>query len=575
MKDFKSNEIARRDVFALAGAAAFAASPAAATSMPALPPLPPSQHNAVQGKGVPEITAVIETTAGRVQGLVNDGVHTFKGIRYGAPPIGPLRFMPPKRPETWTTVLDCSEYGAPAMQMASGATASPVTDFGMQMSQVFTTPSELKIQNEDCLFLNVWTPATDAGKRPVMFWIHGGGFAYGSGGQPIYCGEDLARDHDVVVVSVNHRLNIFGYLYLGEAFGEAYKSSATVGMQDLVLALEWVRDNIASFGGDPSSVTIMGQSGGGAKVSLLLAMESAKGLFHKASIQSGAALMTGRKENAEKATAGLLAELGIKQGDIRALQAVPAQTLIAAAEAAQSKASTGPRLPGMPRGGGGFGFGPIVDGVAITRDPFTPDAPKVSANVPILVGSVKDEMTLFTTTEPWFGTMTEDQLKQFAGALGPKGPMLIEAWRKIRPDYSPTYLFTAAISSNFAFASSIKLAERKAAQHRAPVYMWYFAWETPVENGLFKSPHTIEIPFMLDSYRRVRTYVGPDPDAAQMAKQLSAAWVAFARNGNPDCKDIPHWPAYDAKRRATMVFDLKSTVVDDPNSEVRKIVEST
>jgi para-nitrobenzyl esterase len=569
--------IARRDVLAIvagAAAATAATTPARSAAPPSLPPLPPRQHNAISGSGVPEVTQVVDTTSGRVQGLVHDAVQTFKGIRYGAPPVGALRWMPPNRPEPATAVLDCSEYGAPAMQMASGTTASPVTDFGMQMSQVFTTPSELKIQNEDCLFLNVWTPATDNGKRPVMFWIHGGGFAYGSGGQPIYCGEDLARDHNVVVVSVNHRLNIFGYLYLG-AFGKPYESSGTVGMQDLVLALEWVRDNIANFGGDGGNVTIMGQSGGGAKVSILLSMESARGLFHKASIQSGAALAIGRKETAATATAGLLAELAIKAGDIKALRALPAQTLIAAANAAQAKNSSGPRMPGMPRGGGGFGFGPIVDGVAITRDPFTPDSPAVSNNVPILVGSVKDEITIFTAAEPWFGTMTQDQLKMFVGALGPKGPALVEAWRKIRPDYSPTYLFIAAVSSNFAFGSSITLAERKAAAHGAPVYMWYFTWETPVENGQFKSPHTIEIPFMLDSYRRVRAYVGPDPAAAQMAKQLSAAWVAFARTGNPDCKEIPHWPAYDASLRATMVFNLKSAVVNDPNGEVRTIVQGT
>jgi para-nitrobenzyl esterase len=575
-KSSRGRALARRDVFSIAAGAAAAAatsSAAGAAGLPALPPLPPRQHNAITGKGVPAVTSVVDTTSGRVQGLVNEGVQTFKGIRYGAPPVGPLRWMPPRPPEPASAVLDCSEYGAPAMQMASGTTASPVTDFGMQMSRVFTTPSELKIQNEDCLFLNVWTPATDNSKRPVMFWIHGGGFAYGSGGQPIYCGEDLARDHNVVVVSVNHRLNIFGYLFLGGSFGKGYESSGTVGMQDLVLALQWVRDNIANFGGDPSSVTIMGQSGGGAKVSVLLSMESARGLFHKASIQSGAALAIGRKESAEKATAGLLAELGIKPGDIRALQSLPAQALIAAASAAQAKSSTGPRMPGMPRGGGGFGFGPIVDGIAITRDPFTPDSPAVSSNVPILVGSVKDEITIFTAAEPWFGTMTEEQLKAFSGAMGPKGPALVEAWRKIRPDYSPTYLFIAAVSSNFAFGSSITLAERKSAAHGAPVYMWYFTWETPVENGQFKSPHTIEIPFMLDSYRRVRAYVGPDPAAAQMAKQLSSAWVAFARTGSPDCKEIPHWPSYDAATRATMVFNLKSEVVNDPNAEVRKIVQ--
>lgn len=567
----RKNGIGRRDVFGLAaGAAAVLA--ATGTGIAAETPLPPTRGRIESGPGVPNVSKVVSTSSGRVQGLINDRVHTFKGIRYGAPPVGPLRWMPPQKPTPSPVILDCSDFGAPAMQMAVGATAAPATDFGMQMSRVFTTPSELKIQNEDCLFLNVWTPGTDAKARPVMFWIHGGGFAYGSGGQPIYGGEDLARDHDVVVVNVNHRLNIFGYLYLGDAFGDAYKSSGTVGMQDLVLALQWVKDNIAGFGGDPNNVTIMGQSGGGAKVSLLLAMDSAKGLFHKASIQSGPGLATGRKEGAAKAAQGLLTELGIKPGDIAALQAVPAQKLIEAAFAAQAKASTGPRFPGMG-GGGGFGFGPILDGVAITRDPFTPDGPPVSADIPILLGYTKDEVTIFTSSSPWFGNLTEDQLKQFTAAI-PKGPALVDVWRKIRPDYSPTYLFNAVISSLFAMGNSITLGERKAAQHAAPVYMWFMTWETPVAGGLFKSPHTMEIPFMMDSYRRVRAFVGPDPGASNMARQISGAWVAFARTGKPDCKEIPHWPAYDAATRATMVFNTKSKVVNDPNAEVRKILQS-
>ncbi len=521
---------------------------------------------------LPQITRIIDTTSGPVRGLVNDGVHTFKGIRYGAPPVGPLRWMPPQRPTPSKVILDCSDYGAPAMQMASGATAAPTGDYGMLMARVFTTPSELKIQNEDCLFLNVWTPATDNVKRPVMFWIHGGIFAYGSGGQPVYCMEDLARDHGVVAVNVNHRLNVFGYLHLGDLMGDAYKSSGTVGMQDLVLALQWVRDNIANFGGDPDNVTIMGQSGGGAKVSILMSMDSAKGLFHKASIQSGPGLIVGRREPATAAAKALLAELGIQSGDIKSLQGMPAQTIIAAAFAADAKNNAGPRVPGMRRPGG-IGYIPIIDGVAITRDPFTPDAPAVSRDVPVLVGYVKDEVTIFAAGEPWFGKMTEADLEQRIAMLGPMGKPLVEAWRKIRPDYSPTYLFTAAMSSMFAMGGSIALAERKAAQAGAPVYMWYLTWETPVAGGLFKTPHTMEIPFMLDSYRRVRAFAGPDPGAARMQQQIGEAWVAFARTGKPDCPEIPHWPPYDAGKRSTMVFNLESQVVNDPNSEVRKILQ--
>ena len=429
----------RRALFGLAaGAAAIAgeglAAPAAGT--------PASPRYVERGPGTPVVTPVIETTNGRVQGLISNAILAFKGIRYGAAPVGELRWAPPQRPDRWDTIEDCSSYGAPAIQEAGGITAAPTTDFGMQMGQVFSTPSELKIQNEDCLFLNVWTPGVDARKRPVMVWIHGGGFAYGSGGQPIYSCEGLARFGDVVSVSLNHRLNVFGYLHLGDAFGPAYASSGTVGMQDLVLALEWVRDNIARFGGDPGNVTIMGQSGGGAKVSTLLAMPSAKGLFHKASIQSGPALMVGTKEQAAAATTRLLAELGVSAGDLKALQAIPPQKLVAAAAKVRAAG------------------GPIIDGVAITHHPFTPGAPDESLDVPILVGWVKDEPTIFTAGEPWFGTMTEADLAERIKPMGEDGQKLLAALRKAYPTYTPTYLWSQ-FGAMRAMVGSQLLAERK------------------------------------------------------------------------------------------------------------------
>lgn len=567
----------RRAVLALAAAAALPAVSEAATATVAKKPAARKAATANPlryveiGPGVPEVTAVIETRHGRVQGLVHDGVHSFLGIRYAAPPVGPLRFLPPRAPTPWTTIADCSSYGAPAMQIAGGTIAAPASDFGMQMSQVFTTPSELKIENEDCLYLNVWTPGTDHQRRPVMIWIHGGGFAFGSSGQPIYNCEGLARHGDVVAVSMNHRLNAFGYLYLGELMGEAYASSGNAGMLDLVAVLEWVRDNIAAFGGDPNNVTIMGQSGGGAKVSCLMAMPAAKGLFHKASIQSGPGLKVGRKASATDAARNILSQLGVAPGDIKALQAVPAQAIIAAVDAVDAKMGGG--MAGMgPRG---VPLAPIIDEVVLSRDPFDPDAPPISADVPLLIGYVKDELTIFTASEPWFGHMTEADLARMTAPFGAKGKALIDAWRKIRPDYSPTYLFIAAVSSNFAMAGSVRLAERKAAQAAhggAPVYMWYLTWETPVDHGVFKTPHTMEIPFMLYSFDRVRTFVGPGPQPRHMADQLCGAWVAFARTSRPDGPLTPHWPPYDPARRATMVFNLTSRVVDDPNAEVRRIV---
>jgi para-nitrobenzyl esterase len=570
----KMPAVARRDLLVLAAGAAAATTAPDAFAANALSPQEQRSRALQTTPGSPVPTMVVDTTSGRVQGLVSDGVQCFKGVRYGAPPVGPLRWMPPQKPEKATVILDCSDFGAPAIQMAGGATAAHATDFGLQMNRAFTTPSDIKIQSEDCLFLNVWTRGADAKKRPVMFWIHGGGFAYGSGGQPIYDMEGLAREYDVCCVSINHRLNVFGYLHLGDAMGPAYASSATVGMQDIVLALEWVRDNIANFGGDPGNVTIMGQSGGGFKVSILLAMESAKGLFHKASIQSGPGLTVGRKDQAAKTTQALLDELGVKAGDTKALQALPYQRIIAAANAAAAKANGGPRMPGMRGGGGGFSFNPIVDDVALKRDPFTPDAPAISADVPILIGYTKDEMALFMAAEPWFGTMTEDQLKQFVGFSGPRAPGVVEAWRKLRPDYSPTYLFAATVSSMFAMGGSITLAERKFAQHAAPVFVWEMVWETPVAGGIFKSPHCMEIPFMLDSWRRVPQFVGPAKQAGHMAKQIAGCWVAFAHTGVPNGPATPPWPPYDPATRATMVFDNTSKVVNDPYADVRKVLQS-
>ena len=554
----KQSGVQRRELFGLAATAATlgVAAPALAQSGSTAP-----MGAAAQGPGIPTPTAIVPTKSGRVQGLVVDGVHSFKGVRYGAAPIGPLRWMPPEAAKPWSNVYDASDFGAPAMQLASGTTVDTTNDFSFQMHQVFTTPSELKVMNEDCLYLNVWTPGTDAKKRPVMVWIHGGGYAYGSGSQPIYQCDGLARAGDVVAVSLNHRLNVFGYLNLGDLMGERYASSGTVGMQDLVLALQWVRDNIAAFGGDPDNVMIMGQSGGGAKVSTLLSMPSAKGLFHKASIQSGPGLTVGRKTTATAQARKLLDALNVKPGDIAALQAIPAETILEAA----IKVNGG--------GMGGVGSGPILDEVVITRDPFSPDAPDVSADVPILIGWCKDEWTIFTAGEPWFGRMTEADLQTRIKPFGEPGQRLLAAYRHAYPDYSPTYLWEQMLSGRVMLGSET-LASRKAAKGGAPAYVYMMAWETPVEGGAFKTPHTMEIPFMLYSYDKVRTFVGEGPGPKHMADQIGGAWVAFARHGRPDHPGIPHWPEWRTPERPVMVFNTTSKVVDDPLPEVRQVLES-
>ena len=514
----------------------------------------------------PVPTAVVKTTGGALQGVVADGVAAFKGIPYGAPPIGERRFLPPQRAAAWQNVLVAADYGAPAMQLYDRPHTG--TPLGFQLATVFTMRSDEKIDNEDCLFLNVWTPAADAGKRPVMVWFHGGGFAYGSGAWPLYDGANLARAGDVVVVTVNHRLNVFGYLQLAERAGADYARSGNAGMLDLVLSLEWVRDNIAAFGGDASNVTIMGESGGGAKVSTLLAMPAAKRLFHKAAIQSGPGLEGVSREAAQKATAAILAELGLASADAAALRAalttLPADAILDATRKAQAKA--GPAFDALP-------LAPVVDGDVLPRDPFTPTAPELSKDVPILIGWNKDEMTLFNNTAPWFGKLGDAELAGLVrSTVGGDADALIAAYRKLHPGYTPTYLYNAMLGDRFMMLGSIQLAERKAALGGAPAYLYLLAWETPVGNGIFKSPHTLEIPFMFHNVDRALALTGESEAARQLEKQMSSAWIAFARSGSPSAEGLPAWPAYDAKRRATLVFDVQPRVENDPKGEARRLL---
>ncbi|HEY8698214.1 MAG TPA: carboxylesterase/lipase family protein [Rhizomicrobium sp.] len=510
---------------------------------------------------------IVQTSNGPVCGSTSGPIQVFKGIRYGAPPTGPLRFMPPQKPSPWTTAADATAFGAPAVQMPLGTAAQePKTDLAKSLQVVYPTLAEWKSGKEDCLFLNVWTPSVSGGKRPVMVWLHGGGFAYGSGAWPAYDGTNLAKRGDVVVVTLNHRLNAFGYLELADLAGPAFAKSGSAGMLDIVLALEWVRDNAAAFGGDPGDVTIFGESGGGAKVCNLLAMPSAQGLFHRAIVESGPALKALPRELATADAKEILAELKIAPSDVKALQSVPADAIMKAAYAVSARRGPGAEIRFL---------GPVVDGDVLPSNPFDPAAPAISANVPILIGTNKDEMTLFVAGEPWFGKLTDDQLAAQARMMaGPKSDALLAALRKTYPGYSPSYLNAQVLTSTFMLGDSIRLAERKAAQGAAPVYMYLLTWETPVGAGVFKSPHTLEIPFVFDTVESTRPLVGPGPEPQKLADQMSSAWIAFARTGNPNNPAIPAWPAYTAERRATMEFDVESKMTDDPAPDVRRALEA-
>lgn len=499
----------------------------------------------------------VTTRHGRVSGAVApNAALVFKGIPYAAPPVGDLRFAPPAAPAAWSGVRDGSAFGHTAIQNPSPSSVNPTSELGKALQQVFPARADVEAQSEDCLYLNVWTRSV-SGRKPVMVWFHGGGFAYGSGQWPMYDGANLAAQ-DVVVVTVNHRLSVFGYLDLPEVPG-----SGNAGMLDLVAALEWVRANIAAFGGDPDNVTIFGESGGGAKVSYLLAMPRATGLFHRAIIQSGPGVRAVPRERAAGLRTSLYKSLGLADGDVAGLRATPWDKVLAAARAAEAD-----------QPGAGFdrsGFSPVVDGDVLPAQPWDPAAPAAARDVPVMIGINKDEMTLFMASAPWFGRLDDAGLEKMAAAIyGPKAAQVLAALRKDFPQDSPTYLATHLTTYGRMFAGSVEIAERKAAQGGAPAFLYLLAWETPV--GPFRSPHTLEIPLVFDTVESSRVLLGPGPEPQLMARQMSAAWVAFAKTGNPNTGAIPAWPAYDAAQRATMIFDIDSRVVDDPYSATRQAV---
>jgi para-nitrobenzyl esterase len=391
-----------------------------------------------------------------------------------------------------------------------------------------------------------------------MVWLHGGGFGNGSGGAAMYDGAALARRGEVVIVTVNHRLNVFGYLNLAEFGG--HPSSGVAGMLDILAALRWVRDNISAFGGDPANVTVFGESGGGWKVSLLMAMPGAQGLFHKGIIQSGPGLRGLPPERAGELAKAVLAKLGV--ADASGLADIPAADIQAAANAA-----AGAELL--------RGFTPSIDGIELPRHPFEPDAAPLGAPIPVMVGTNKDEATLFLFGAPSFGQMTDADVSRRAEAAAPgKAGALVSAIRKRFPNYSPSHQVSAIQTLTTMWRDSVRLAERKAAQNAAPVYMYRLDWETPVARGLLRSPHALEIPLVFDNVEAARNFVGRGEAPQQMAELMAPAWLAFARSGDPSTPELPAWPAYETERRATMVFDLEPRLENDPMSEIRTLLSS-
>jgi para-nitrobenzyl esterase len=512
-----------------------------------------SLARAEEAGAVPGVT--VETGSGKLRGLSLSGVQAFKGVPYGASTAGARRFMPPAKPEPWTGVRDALALGPRAPQLLSAFHG--------------VVPPEVEVMDrnepmsEDCLRLNVWTPSVGRGhKRPVMLWLHGGGYTSGSGGFICYDGARLAAHHDVVAITVNHRLSALGYLYLAGLGLERYAETSNLGNLDIIAALEWVRDNIAAFGGDPRNVTIFGQSGGGGKVSSLMAMPAAKGLFHRAIVQSGAAVRGVPPQAASHTAEMYLARLKLKRPQLEQLQSMPFEQLMAATEA-----SAGPPLA----------FAPVVDGRSLPVNPFDPTAPALSADVPLLIGTVETEVTFFPRQilDPIDDAGLHAHVKQLPiHASDAQVDEIVAAYRAGRPAASNTDLYLIIASDATFRAGVLTEADRKADQGAAPVYQYYFTWRSPVREGKLRSFHTVEIPFVFDNVDACRSMVGSGEDRYALARKVSGAWVAFARTGNPSHVYLRDWKPFDTTRRATMILNDECKLVDDPHGKEQRLLRS-
>ena len=503
---------------------------------------------------------VVEISAGKLRGISAAGIYSFKGIPYGDSPTGRNRFMQPEPAQPWVGVRDALAYAGHAWQLPNRPARRPELE-------TVLGPADTSPEGEDCLTLNVWTPGLgDAAKRPVMVWLHGGAFGYGSGNRAVTDGANLARRGDVVVVSVNHRLNIFGFLHLADLGGPAWAHSGNAGVLDLVAALRWVRDNIAVFGGDPRNVTIFGESGGGGKVSVLLAMPAARGLFHRAIIQSGAAIRVSTRERATALAAAVLKEVGLGPAECERLQTLPVEQLLAAIAPA-CRAVGRSRWPLLDR----YDFGPVVDGSDLPQHPADPETPPIADDIPLMVGGTREESAFFLADDDavWNGSLTEAELRERLTAVaGGETDGLLAAYRSAMPQASPGDRLIAALTGSNFWIRTVLLAERFGGRRRAPVYMNSLDWQSPAHDGRMKAHHAMDLPFVFDNTEVADTTAGA-PGARELAARISATWIAFARDGSPDNPAIPSWPAYSTEDRATMILDTDCRVVRDPGGEMR------
>ena len=482
--------------------------------------------------------AVAQTANGKVAGYIQDGVTIFKGIPYAKA----NRFEAPVQADSWEGIRSCRQYGPVSPQGARSGWANDEIAFAFNWND--------GVQGEDCLRLNVWTPALDSRKRPVMVWLHGGGYSAGSGQElPSYDGTSLAFAEDVVVVSINHRLNVLGFLDLS-AYGETYAKSANAGLLDIVASLKWVRDNIAAFGGDPSNVTIFGQSGGGGKVTTLLATPCAKGLFHKAIVQSGSMLRTMESKYSRKIGIATVRNLGLDASSIDKISEVPYGELLAAGEKAIAQVKAEADRDGVASFI--FGWAPTVDGAVLPSQPFDPQAPAISAEIPMIIGTTRHEFSMTTYVPALRNAGREEVIGILKGRYGEGTERFLELFAKAYPGSKPADMLDA----DFVFRpGAIEQALRKSLQGAAPVYMYMFNWESPVLDGILRSTHCMEIPFVFNNADRHASMTGGGAQAMKLASKMSHCWAEFARCGKPSAEGLPEWEPFEAEKRAVMFFD--------------------
>jgi len=482
---------------------------------------------------------IATTRHGKIRGYRDKDINVFKGIRYGAD-TAPRRFMAPLPPQAWEGIQDALEHGPSSPQSSREDAVS-----------------------EDCLFLNVTTPALrDGGKRPVMFYIHGGAYNNGSGSSPLYDGVRLCRRGDVVVVTVNHRLNAFGYLYLARhGASDLYADSGNAGQLDLVLALRWVRDNIAEFGGDPENVTVFGQSGGGAKIATLMAMPAASALFHRAATMSGQQVTASGPLNATLRARAMLDALKLTPDRVGEIRTLPFQKLVEA---------LGTRDPVLPFGG--ISFAPVLDERNLPRHPFYPDAPSQSAHIPMMIGNTHDETRAFLGGDPANFSLRWEQLPaklvpNMRVDIQPEA--VIAAYRKLYPSLSPSDLFFRITTASRSWRGAIIEAEERA-RAGSPAFVYQLDWATPKDGGKFGAPHASDIQLVFDNIAKPGA-TATGPQAQTMADMMSEAFIAFARRGVPAARQLPRWEPYDLKRRQTMIFDVPPRLEDDPRGAERRL----